>query len=287
MGSTHSPRQLVINADDFGFSRGVNLGIIEAAEAGAVTSASMMVNLEPFADAAEGAHALSALSLGLHLNFTIGQSLTAAPSLTRGSTRQFYPLTILIARASIGLVDRSDVARECEAQIDRMIEAGFAPTHLDSHRHIHVHPAFWSTVVQAAASRGVSYVRVPTEPLWANPQDWNATLKKAGLLICSRLSPRGPGGKSPNHFFGISLQGGDTFRARLFALIPKLPAGTSELMTHPGHADRELAERDEYTWQREEELRVLCSPEFGEILRSNGVELANFRELSSAPAGAH
>jgi predicted glycoside hydrolase/deacetylase ChbG (UPF0249 family) len=287
VGSTRSPRQLIINADDYGFSRGVNIGIIEAAEAGVVRSASMIVNLEPFADAAERAHACSALSLGLHLNLTIGQSLTAAPSLSRRNTRQFYPLPILIARASLGLVDGSEVAHECAAQVDRMIEAGFPPTHLDSHRHIHVHPALWSAVVRAAASRGVSKVRVPSEPLWVNPQDWRATLKKAGLLTCTRLSSRSAGDNSPNHFFGISLRGGESFAARLFALIPRLPTGTSELMTHPGHADAELAKSDGYTWQREEELRVLCSPEFGEILRRNGVELANFSDLRSTPARAH
>ncbi|MDP9206214.1 MAG: ChbG/HpnK family deacetylase [Gemmatimonadota bacterium] len=276
MGSTTDPRRLIINADDYGISRGVSIGIIEAAEAGAVTSASMIVNLEAFADAAERARSTCTLSLGLHLNLTTGHSITPAASLTRGSSRQFYSLPVLIARASLGLIDASDVSEECVAQIDRMIGAGFHPTHVDSHRHVHAHPMLRPAVSQAAASRGVSNVRVPSEPLWTRSRDWRAALKQTALLICGRISRRSPSEGAANHFFGISLQSGGSFAARLFALIPHLPAGTSELMTHPGHPDQELAEHDDYPGQREEELGVLCSREFRDLLVRCGIQLASF-----------
>ena len=76
------------------------------------------------------------------------------------------------------------------------------------------------------------------------------------------------------------------FAARLFALIPKLPEGTTELMTHPGYADAELSEHDGYTWQREEELRVLCSKELRELLLRQGIELASFGSLTPLTASA-
>src|ERR1700693_2276243 len=141
VGSTPSSRKLVINADDYGLSRGVNTGIVEAAETGSVTSASMMVNLPGFDGSVASARSCPSLSLGLHLNLTTGKPLTAAPTLTRRETGQFYPLPLLIARASLGRVDSSEVARECAAQIDRMVEVGIRPTHLDSHRHVHAHPS--------------------------------------------------------------------------------------------------------------------------------------------------
>ena len=272
VGSTRSSRQLIINADDYGLSRGVNTGIIEAAETGVVTSASMIVNLPAFDDAVARARSSHSLSFGLHLNLTTGKPLTAATSLVRSKTGQFYPLPVLMARASLGRVDSSEVARECTAQIDRMIEAGIAPTHLDSHRHIHAHPALWPAVLKAASSRGVSNVRVPTEPLWANTRDWRATLKKTVLLMCARRRTD----NATIHFFGVSLQGGSSFAKRLFELIPRLPAGTTELMTHPGYSDAALSDHDDYTWQREEELRVLCSRELRDLLRSCGIELARF-----------
>lgn len=281
VGSTPSPTRLIINADDFGISRGVNIGIIEAAEAGVITSASTIVNLPGFADALDRAQSCPSLSLGLHLNFTVGRPLTAARSLTRRNTGEFYALPVLVARASLGLLDASEIARECLAQIDRMIESGFPPTHLDSHRHVHAHPAISATVARAAASRGVFRVRVPNEPLRVNARDWRATLKKVGLLICASLSGQAPAADRANHFVGVSLQGGRSFATRLFALIPQLPAGTTELMTHPGYADSSLAALDSYTQGRETELRVLCSREFRELLGRCGVTLTSFGDRPS------
>jgi predicted glycoside hydrolase/deacetylase ChbG (UPF0249 family) len=280
VGSTPSTRKLIINADDYGLSRGVNTGIIEAAETGSVTSASMIVNLAGFDDAVARARSLPSLSLGLHLNLTTGKPLTAAPSLTRSKTGEFYPLPEFIARASLGRVSSREVAQECTAQIGRMVQAGISPTHLDSHRHVHVHPALWSAVLETASSRGISNVRVPAEPLSVNARDWKTTLKKTGLLMSSRISRRRVEHNAPIHFFGLSLQGGSSFAARLFALIPKLPAGTTELMTHPGYADGELSEYDGYTWQREEELRVLCSKELRDLLLRHGIELVSFASLT-------
>jgi chitin disaccharide deacetylase len=281
VGSTPSPRRLIVNADDFGLSSGVNLGIIEAAESGVVTAASMIVNLPAFDDGVRRAQSSNTLSLGLHLNLTSGRPLTTAPSLTRRETGEFYPLPTLIARASLGLVHAPEIERECTAQIDRMIDFGLPPTHLDSHRHVHAHPALWPMVIKAAASRGISKVRIPREPLWANAGDLGATLKKIGLLLSTRLSRGNASGDGLRHFFGISLQGGRSFSARLFALIPELPAGTSELMTHPGHNDLGLAEHDDYTWQREEELRVLCSGELRALIARSGIELTGFNDRSS------
>jgi predicted glycoside hydrolase/deacetylase ChbG (UPF0249 family) len=281
VGSTPRPTRLIINADDFGISRGVNIGIIEAAEAGVVTSTSLIVNLPDFADALDRALACPTLSLGLHLNFTMGRPLSAAPSLTRRDTGEFFALPGLLARASLGLLDASDITRECLAQIDRMIEAGFPPTHLDSHRHVHAHPAIFPAVARAAASRGVFQVRVPCEPLRINASDWRATLRKAGLLVSARLSGRTGADDRAIHFVGISLQGGKSFATRLFALIPQLRAGTTELMTHPGYADASLAEQDSYTLERVTELRVLTSREFRELLVRCGVTLTSFGHRTS------
>ena len=281
VGSTPSATRLIINADDFGISRGVNTGIIEAAAAGVVTSASVIVNLPDFADALDRALSVPRLSLGIHLNFTIGRPLTAARSLTRRDSGEFYTLPVLAARASLGLLDASDIAGECLAQIDRMIDAGFPPTHLDSHRHVHAHPAISSAVARSAASRGILHVRVPRESLRTNARDWRATLKKASLLICARLSARTGADDHALHFVGVSLQGGKSFAARLFALIPQLPAGTTELMTHPGYADASLAEHDSYTLERVTELRVLCSREFRELLVRYGVTLTSFGDRRS------
>jgi predicted glycoside hydrolase/deacetylase ChbG (UPF0249 family) len=281
VGLTSSPIRLIVNADDFGISRAVNVGIIEAAEAGIVTSASMMVNLPAFADAVILARSGPPISLGLHLTLTSGRPLSGVPSLVRKGTGEFYSLPTFIARASMGLVDESDIVRECTAQIDRMTEAGFHPTHLDSHRHIHIHPAIFPAVRKAVASRRIRRLRIPCEPLLVHAHDWRATLKKTGILFCTHLG-RESAKYDRARFYGISIQGRKVFGARLFALIPKLAPGTSELMVHPGHADVSLRELDSYVLDRETELAVLCSRQFRELLDRWSVKLGSFSDQESS-----
>lgn len=283
-------RRLIINADDFGISRRVNDGILEAAQAGGITSTSLMVNLPDSSDAIARARQHPAISVGLHFNLTVGNALTGPSSLTQGWGTEFYPLSRLLAAASLGLIDESDVECECLAQIDRMTRAGCPPTHLDSHRHVHTHPAIYPGVLRAVRARGIPHLRVPCEPLNLNAGVLGATLKKSMLLLSARRSRRYRNGigvqpvipsQNITGFVGISLQGGTSFADRLFTLIRELPAGTTELMTHPGYADADLAKRDNYTIEREIELNVLCSDEFHELLENSSITLANFADRTA------
>src|SRR5690242_9834211 len=106
-GSMH--KRLIINADDFGISPGVNLGIAEAAARGGISSTSLMVNLPDSADAISRARSCPRISVGLHLNLTVGDALTGPSSLTQGSSANFYPLPQLLALASVGMLDDSDI----------------------------------------------------------------------------------------------------------------------------------------------------------------------------------
>ena len=288
-------RRLIINADDFGISRSVNNGIFEAAQAGGITSTSLMVNLPDSADAVARARQCTRISVGLHFNLTVGGALTGPSSLTQGHTAEFYPLSRLLAAAALGMIDENDIERECLAQIDRMTRAGFPPTHFDSHRHVHTHPSIYPSVRRAVQARRIPHLRVPCEPLDVNASALGATMKKSLLLLSARRSRRlstdSRSATNPTQeitgFVGISLQGGATFGNRLFALVRDLPAGTTELMTHPGYADADLAKRDNYTVEREVELKILCSGEFHDLLRDSRVSLANFGDQMAIVTGEH
>jgi chitin disaccharide deacetylase len=288
-------RRLIINADDFGISRSVNLGIFEAARVGAITSTSLIVNLPDSPDAVTRARQCAGVSVGLHFNLTVGTALTGPSSLTHADSAEFYPLSRLLAAASLGMIDEDDVERECLAQIDRMTRAGFPPTHLDSHRHVHTHPSIYPAVLRAVQARRIPHLRVPCEPLDMNTGVLGATVKKSLLLLSARRSRRlatvartaSTPAREITGFVGISLQGGQAFGDRLFALVRDLPAGTTELMTHPGYADADLAKRDNYTVEREIELRVLCSREFADLLREHRVALANFGNQMAIVTGEH
>ena len=155
-------RRLVINADDFGFTDGVNRGIIRAAPAaGVVTSTSVMVNMPGWDDAlARLRDRRLTLGIGLHLNLVAGAPLTRAPTLTDAQTGRFHSLGRLARRAVAGRVRLDEVRAECEAQFERLAWAGVRITHVDSHRHTHCLPGFFIAVRDAARSARVSVIRV-------------------------------------------------------------------------------------------------------------------------------
>src|SRR4029077_13015567 len=142
---------LIVNADDFGMTEGINRGIIEAFEAGAVTSTSVMVGMPAFEDAVRGGRAAGdGLGVGLHFTLTAGRPLTRAASLVNPETGAFVPIRTFMVRALSGRVRAREVVEECAAQIARARDAGLRLTHLDGHHHVHIIPG-----TSGAVRRGV------------------------------------------------------------------------------------------------------------------------------------
>jgi chitin disaccharide deacetylase len=279
-GGAAPARHLVVNADDLGLSVLVNDGIEEAVLAGVVTSASLMVNTPGFDDAVRRAHALGPrLGVGLHFNLTTGASVApaaAVPSLLDGAGR-FLPLARLLARALAGGVRPEEVRREADAQFARLRAAGIAPTHADSHRHVHAFPAMRGALAATAAAAGVRAVRRPLEPLWARPASAAAVVKRALLWAAWAAPARGaspvPGTAS---FRGIALLGAPRYEADLVALLDALPEGRTELMVHPGRNDPSVAAWDPYIAERAVELAALLSAPVRERLARGDIVLTRF-----------
>lgn len=252
-------RRIVVNADDYGLTPGVNAGILEAIAAGVVSSVSVMVNTPGFAD---GMRRLGGLErppgVGLHLNLTVGAPLSSArevPTLV-GRRGGFLGLPVLAARAVSGAVDPADVRRECEAQLARLRDAWPGPDHLDGHHHVHVLPGIREAAVSAATAADIPWVRHPAERLSFH----QGALKRLTLGVLSGAAPRGRAGARPPRVAGIGLRGGPRFLTRVLALLDDLPFGVTELIVHPGHAEAALAAWDGYREQRDAELAALLSP---------------------------
>ena len=131
---------LIVNADDFGFSRGVNRGIAEAHENGIVTSASLMVKQNGAEDAARYASRRPTLDVGLHVDLD-GEAARRRPWRRP-------------RRAPVGTLE--DVRRDMEAQLARFRQLlGTDPSHLDSHRHRHRYEPVRSLVLELAEGLGV------------------------------------------------------------------------------------------------------------------------------------
>jgi predicted glycoside hydrolase/deacetylase ChbG (UPF0249 family) len=279
-----SPRLVVVNADELGCAPGVNRGILEAHQAGTLTSASMLVTGAAFAEAVDLVRSdAPRLGVGLHLNLVAGRPLTDAPSLVDQETGTFHALDSLATRALAGLVDADDVRRECEAQLAALTGAGIRPTHLDSHRHAHALPGILPAVAAAAQAAGVSIVRRPLDqPTLLDPiagarmlvlhAAWRTALR--GVPPAQRaLLARAP------HFRGIALQGAPDVRERLLALLDLLPRGVTEIMLHPGHDDDSLPAHDPFHRDRTADLAALRHPSIIARLHREDIRLVHFGEI--------
>ena len=274
---------LIVNADDFGFTDGVNRGIIEAHLAGTVTSASLMVNTPGFAGAVEALRRTPTLRVGLHANFTAGKPLSAAPavpSLVEPETGQLLPLRRLVWRAmSRGLVYR-EVYREVEAQFGRALDEGIVLTHVDGHQHVHQLPVIADAVRDVASRFGVHRIRAPFESLGHRPWRLRATMVKVALRLADRGNLHAHCTSLQRvHVRGISLQGGGPFAQRLRRELQTLPQGVTELIVHPGYVDATLASMDDYLAPREIERAALTSEPITALLRALPIRLATFATL--------
>jgi predicted glycoside hydrolase/deacetylase ChbG (UPF0249 family) len=260
----------------------VTRGIIEAHQAGTVTSTSMMANGLDWENAVRLARATRTLDVGVHLNLVQGRPLLRVPSLTDSRTGELLPLGALARRALAGRVDRDELAAELRAQIERIRQAGIVVTHLDSHRHTHVLPGIFPTVRRVAMEAGVRVLRIPREPLSVNALHPGAAARKLVLatsLGISRALPLDSSLATTDHFRGVSLQGGTRFAGRLRRALDTLEPGSTELMVHPGHVDESLAAQDSYTRPRAIELAALTSPGIRERLARGDIELTSFAAL--------
>ena len=272
-------QRLIINADDFALSPGVTAGILEAHAAGTVTSTSMMVHCPGWDDGVRQARATTSLGVGLHFNLLVGTPLTRAASLTDSRTGRFPAFGSFMRRVLRLAIDGSEVAAECEAQLAALRESGIVITHIDSHRHTHAMPVIRGAVASVAARHGLP-LRRPVESARRFPNDIGSQVHRSLIAWSWRITSGGAARtRAPDHFIGVSMQGGARFGEQFVAVLDALPAGTTEMMVHPGRVDDALRAADSYTQQRERELEALLSPTLRQRLRRGDIGLIGFGAL--------
>jgi chitin disaccharide deacetylase len=287
-------KELIINADDFGYTHGVNEGIIRAHRDGILTSATLMANGAAFDDAVARAKANPTLGVGCHLVLTGGNSVAPRekiPSLADSQGRLPRSLTALVTRLSLGAIRTEDIERELSAQLEKIRRAGIELSHVDTHKHTHVHPRVMGAIGRIAQRFAITRVRNPIEELhdsWRTARSENTSL---ALGIAASTAVRSVGSwfqsaarryqlKWPEHFLGLAITG-SVSAAALCRLIDTLPDGRTEIMTHPGLCDDELRSTDtRLNQQRETELAGLLSPEARRLAEAKGVRLISYRELN-------
>ncbi len=283
-------RNLIVNADDFGLTAGVNRAIIEGHTRGVITSSTLMANMPAFDDAVQSALGCPSLGVGLHFNITQGRPVAAASRVGSliDSRGEFWGTSAaLLKRALAGGLNLEEVAIELRAQIEKAMNAGLRLTHVDSHKHSHALPQICETIIRAIGEYGVNAVRLPREH-WRFDRDANSLkliMQGAGAFGISQLCRisetrlRKSGVKTPDFFFGIARTGHWT-KPWLIDLIERLPDGSSELMCHPGYDDEDLGNaRTRLRESRANELGLLTDPDVLARLKAEGIRLINFSNL--------
>lgn len=292
-------RRLIVNADDFGFTSGVNRAIIEAHTNGVVTSSTLMANGRAFAEAIQMAQAHPTLSIGCHVVLIDGQPVLGAEKLPRlalaNSTGDRFSdnLNSFAARALAGRLRPDEVEAEATAQIQKIQAAGITVSHIDTHKHTHIFPAILHPLLRAAAACGVKAIRNPFGPrlplqsrrLLARPGLWTRLLEVRVLNRFAgkfREEVKRAGFVSPDGTLGIEVTG--VLDESLFqAIAQSIPEGTWEFVCHPGYNDRDLqAAATRLRESREIELHVLTMASARSLLNGFGVELISYRDLIPA-----
>ncbi|MGH9574284.1 MAG: carbohydrate deacetylase [Candidatus Acidiferrales bacterium] len=281
-------KQLILNADDFGLTKGVSDGILRAHREGILTSATLMANGAAFDHAVALALQNPSLGVGCHLVLVGGQSVAPPreiPSLTDSQGNLPISLTALVARVSIGAIRQADIERELRSQIEKIRRAGISPTHLDTHKHTHAHPRVLEALGRVAQEMEITRMRKPIERLrasWAGGAPLKQLLAASAARTVSlkfRALSRKYGLRSPQNFLGLASTGGLN-AAVLRHLIDTLPDGQTEIMLHPGICDADL-ERTESRLQRERELEMnaLIDSDVKRAVVEHDVRLITYREL--------
>jgi hopanoid biosynthesis associated protein HpnK len=287
-------KQLILNADDFGMTRGVNEGIIRGHSEGILTSTTLMANGPEFDDAVARAKLNPKLGVGCHLVLVGGPAVAPKEKISSLADQNGNlpdSLGGFVARLSAGLIRTKAIDREMRAQIEKIRAAGIEPTHLDTHKHTHAHPKVMEVLGRVAKELGITRVRKPVENLrdsWESTRQQKSshTLELIAAAAARTVAPwfqavvRKYGLLTPNHFLGLAMTG-SLGPAALRRMIDTLSDGSTEIMLHPGICDEDLANSgSRLQMHRDTEMAALIDPGVKSALVERDIRLITYRELN-------
>ena len=289
-------KRLIVNADDLGWSEAVTGGILQAHARGVLTSTTVMANLPGAAEALERARREApALAIGLHLNLTEGRPLappdTVAAILDADGNLLRSPAA-LVRKVRLSEAARRAAARELEAQVLWARDRGLRPSHVDSHKHVHLAPALLATVVDLARRHGIRAMRTTAEVrlpnlgrflprgLWAGMRQWALERIARRWAAAAKYAVREAGLRTTDWFFGVRATG--AISADLVVhLLRHAPDGTGELMVHPGLADPSPPRQSRLGESRPRELAALCDERVRRAAEEYGWTWTTYKDLQS------
>lgn len=270
-------RRLIVNADDFGRSHSINEAVIRAHREGILTTASLMVNEIACDEAVALAKQNPKLGVGLHLTLLCGHA-ALPPEKIPGLVNERGEFSNNPVAAGMKYFFcrslRAQLTAELAAQFEKFRETGLKLDHVNGHLHMHLHPIVFSILMQRAKEWNITHLRLTRDLFWLNARlargAWLTRISHA--IVYRLLSARSVsimierGIRFTPHVFGL-LQNARVDENFVAKLLPRLPAGDSELYSHPS--------LDEFR----NEFDALVSPAVQRLVRGQNIELIRYQDL--------
>lgn len=270
-------RRLIANADDFGRSASINQAVVRAHREGILTTASLMVNEPAAAEAVELARQNPGLGVGLHLTLVCGRP-ALPPNLIPGLAGADGRFSDNAAWAGFRYFFMASLRPQLLAEIDRQFEkfreTGLPMDHVNGHLNIHLHPAVFGILMSRAREWGIRHFRLTRDPFrlnaglasgaWVYRLSHTLIFHSLSAAARSRLAARGI--RHTRAVFGL-LQNSRVDAAYVEKLLPRLPAGDSELYSHPSLDDAR------------HEFEAMASPRVKRLTQDLGIQLIRYQDL--------
>ncbi|MDI6698938.1 MAG: ChbG/HpnK family deacetylase [Candidatus Saccharicenans sp.] len=286
-------KQLIINADGFGFTFGVNRGIIETIEKGVVRSTSALANMPAIEEVKKLKDRFPGVSIGIHFNLSVGRPVSSPDDVpTLIDEKGEFLRYAFVPKLLSGRISFSDMVKELDNQVRRLAELGIKPTHFDGHQNKHLYLPFFLAALKVAKEWDIKFMRSHNRYLFigggsriakiiyyylSHPQrlfshtgakvlTWYAQVK--GIKTSDRLI-------TPSYADNTRKNSLETW----LGIMSTLPEGVNEIYCHPGYPDELLAKYAYYVKEREIEVEVLTSRELKEAIEREGIQLISFKEF--------
>ncbi|AYE35129.1 chitin disaccharide deacetylase [Clostridium septicum] len=244
--------KLIVNSDDFGISKSVTLGIIEAHKNGVVTSTTLMCNMENAKEAVELSREFKDLGVGIHLVLTAGYPLAKGVSSLIDESGKFLKIDKIREVAKI-----EDIRKEFKCQMEKFLSFGIKPTHIDTHHHVHSIPKVLEVVKELALE-----YNLPIRILENERESISREIKGVDKFVGSFYDNENI---TVENFIDILEKNKDV--------------KVLEIMCHPGYLDDYILNNSSYSIQRTKELKTLTNNKIKEYINKNKIDLINYKNI--------
>ncbi len=284
-----SIKQLIVAADDFGLTKGVNEGMIRSHEEGIVTSLNLLPTGEAFSEALELAKKIGLNEAGAHLALTETSPVTEVSGIRSLVDRDglfckgHYQFMLKLMS---GAIDLDEVYIEWKNQLDRALATGIKITNLSTHEHLHMIPDLLAILIRLAKECKIPAIRYPHGDRSSRRTNIGSIIKKAALFCFEGnmgKALKSSGMIAPEHFIGF-LDSGNITEDVLLDISAGLECGTTELVCHPGFLDKRVLDRYTFHKNSEAELFALTSQRVKKALDEKKISLISYAEFIS---GSH